>query len=130
MSSEPVVMTSDGGLRGKTSNGITIFTFEYGAPCAQGPRGWNDAIASVSSEDCLFLNIWVPPRTGKVELRSRRHSRTTSDCNDCSHYVAHPTFRVRTASFSRRNGFDRDVWPTNQQIHRTEWRATSLASGR
>jgi para-nitrobenzyl esterase len=36
MSSELVVMTSDGGLRGKTSNGITIFK---GVPYAAPPVG-------------------------------------------------------------------------------------------
>jgi para-nitrobenzyl esterase len=97
MSSELAVTTRDGGLRGKTSNGITIFkgvpyaappvgelhrretkpvkhrsgvrnAFKYGAPCAQGARGWNDAIAAVSSEDCLCLNIWALPKARKVEL--------------------------------------------------------------
>ena len=31
-------------------------------------RGWNDAIAAVSSEDCLFLNIWTPAITEKARL--------------------------------------------------------------
>jgi len=94
---ERVVKTTGGEVRALSSNGIAIFkgvpyaaapvgdlrwretmpvipwtgvrnAFDYGAPCAQGGRGWNDAIAAVSSEDCLFLNIWTPATTRKARL--------------------------------------------------------------
>jgi len=32
----------------------------YGAPCAQVASGWNDKIAALGSEDCLYLNVWTP----------------------------------------------------------------------
>ena len=32
----------------------------YGAPCAQIAAGWNDRAAAISSEDCLYLNVWAP----------------------------------------------------------------------
>lgn len=32
----------------------------YGAPCAQIAAGWNDHAAAISSEDCLYLNVWTP----------------------------------------------------------------------
>jgi para-nitrobenzyl esterase len=31
-----------------------------GAPCAQPAEGWNDKSAAISSEDCLYLNLWTP----------------------------------------------------------------------
>ena len=31
----------------------------YGPPCAQIAGGWNDLIASMGSEDCLYLNVWT-----------------------------------------------------------------------
>jgi para-nitrobenzyl esterase len=33
---------------------------EYGAPCAQVAGGWNDKVAAIGKEDCLFLNVWTP----------------------------------------------------------------------
>jgi para-nitrobenzyl esterase len=38
----------------------------YGAPCAQVASGWNDKIAAIASEDCLYLNIWSPEWPGKA----------------------------------------------------------------
>jgi para-nitrobenzyl esterase len=97
MASERVVRTTGGEVRGLSSNGIAIFkgvpyaaapvgdlrwretmpvirwtgvrdAFDYGAPCAQGARGWNNAIAAISREDCLFLIIWTPERTANARL--------------------------------------------------------------
>jgi len=33
-------------------------TTRYGAPCAQLDVGWNHNSASISSEDCLYINVW------------------------------------------------------------------------
>lgn len=33
---------------------------EYGAPCPQSDGGWNKKPAALSSEDCLYLNVWAP----------------------------------------------------------------------
>lgn len=39
----------------------------FGAPCAQIAMDWNRAVAGQSREDCLYLNVWVPPhRAGEV----------------------------------------------------------------
>jgi para-nitrobenzyl esterase len=32
----------------------------YGAPCAQIAAGWNDKVAAMGNEDCLYLNVWSP----------------------------------------------------------------------
>lgn len=85
----PIVRTTQGAIHGKTVDGLDIFkgvpfaappvgprrwqkpaplkpwtgvrdALNDAPPCAQGDRGWNTAIAAISSEDCLYLNIWVP----------------------------------------------------------------------
>ncbi len=33
---------------------------ESGPPAEQAPFGWNDTAASLSSEDCLYLDVWAP----------------------------------------------------------------------
>jgi para-nitrobenzyl esterase len=33
---------------------------KYSAPCSQVAGGWNDKIAAISQEDCLYLNVWAP----------------------------------------------------------------------
>ena len=40
---------------------------EYGAPCAQIAAGWNDKVAAMASEDCLFVNIWTPEWPSKAK---------------------------------------------------------------
>jgi para-nitrobenzyl esterase len=35
-----------------------------GAPCLQAAEGWNNAVASRASEDCLTLNVWTPLQEG------------------------------------------------------------------
>lgn len=79
---DPVVMTRNGRIRGRSEGGLKVFRgVRYGqnttsqrfrAPLAPEPwRGIVDAIAfapscpqqarqAVTSEDCLFLNIWTP----------------------------------------------------------------------
>lgn len=32
----------------------------FGAPCAQAPLRGQTAVSSISSEDCLYLNVWTP----------------------------------------------------------------------
>ena len=40
---------------------------EYGAPCAQIDSGWNKNSAVLSSEDCLYLNVWAPEWPSKTK---------------------------------------------------------------
>jgi para-nitrobenzyl esterase len=37
----------------------------FAPPCAQAPLGWNDSVAAMSGEDCLYLNVWAPVRHDK-----------------------------------------------------------------
>jgi para-nitrobenzyl esterase len=32
----------------------------YGPPCSQIKGGWNDDVAAIAQEDCLYLNVWAP----------------------------------------------------------------------
>jgi para-nitrobenzyl esterase len=41
-------------------------TVKAGAPCAQPASGWNNAAAAVSSEDCLYLDVWTPEFPAKT----------------------------------------------------------------
>ena len=40
----------------------------YGAPCAQAALRGQTAVSSISREDCLTLNVWVPQSTSRQKL--------------------------------------------------------------
>ncbi len=90
----PVVATADGQVRGQTLGNVVSFkgvpfaappvgplrwrepkpvqpwsgvrdASQFAPPCAQAPLGWNDSVAAISREDCLYLNVWAPVRHDK-----------------------------------------------------------------
>ncbi len=40
---------------------------DYGHTCAQTNGGWNKMAAELSSEDCLYLNVWTPQWPSKMK---------------------------------------------------------------
>ncbi|MGZ5927011.1 MAG: carboxylesterase/lipase family protein [Rhizomicrobium sp.] len=93
-SAAPIVPTADGQLRGQVIGDVVSFkgvpfaappvgplrwrepkpvqpwsgvrdASSFAPPCAQAPLGWNDSVAAISREDCLYLNIWAPVRHDK-----------------------------------------------------------------
>lgn len=94
---DPVVRTAAGPVRGEVRDGISTFlgvpyaaapvgplrwrppapvspwkevrpARAFGAPCAQIAMAWNQAAAAESREDCLYLNVWVPPHASGAPL--------------------------------------------------------------